>query len=108
MNLTRYTKYRMRSIIVIVLMTVVTQITAHDDPKQESFDFAEISCWDIMVFSEKDRPYALTLLYGYLAGKNNISIHTGEKIEQVLEKTGEICADEPDEKALTIVQKIIE
>jgi len=104
MNLTKYT---MLLIFTVALMTIAIQATAHDESKQEAFDFAEISCWDIMVLSEKDRPYALTLLYGYLAGKNNISIHTGEKIEQVLKKAGEICADKPDAKALTIIQKII-
>lgn len=107
MNLKKHKKYSMLLIFAVVLMTIATQITAHDESKQESFDFAELTCWDVMVLSDQDRPYALTLLYGYLAGKNNISIHTGENIEKVLKKTGEICTDKPDDKVLIVIQQII-
>jgi len=107
MKSNNYTKYSLLLIFAVVLMTVATQITAHDESKQESFDFAELACWDVMVLSEQDRPYALTLLYGYAAGKNNIAIHTGENIKNVLKKTGEICTDKPDDKVLTVIQQII-
>ncbi len=102
-----FTKYTMILIFTVVLMTTATQVTAHDESKQEPFDFAELTCWDIMVLSEQDRPYALTLFYGYVAGKNNIAIHTGENIKNVLKKTGEICTDKPDDKVLTVIQQII-
>jgi hypothetical protein len=103
----------------VALATFSTQIIANEpsketvvkttveDKTQESFDFADITCWDIMTLSDQDRPAALTLLYGFHAGKNGISTHTGGDIEKTLTQTGEICAENPDKKALATLEDIL-
>jgi hypothetical protein len=113
MKLIKHTKLTLFAFVA--LATLSTQIIANEQSKetvvenkaQKSFDFTDITCWDVMTLSDKDRPYALMLLYGFHAGKNGISTHTGVNIEKVLTQTGEICAENHDKKAFAVLEEIL-
>ncbi|WP_395375826.1 HdeA/HdeB family chaperone [Marinicella sp. W31] len=93
---------KIMKLLIAFALIFSMQIQA-DDVNKDTFDFTELVCWDIMLLDEKERPYALTLLYGYQAGLNKKNTHTGKDVELVLNKAGELCESNPDMKALDAI-----
>lgn len=69
------------------------------DPSQEA-NLETVTCWEIMTLPEKDRDFALVLLYGYNAGKQNQAIQSSEKIAERIAAAGQMCGEKPDMKAV--------
>ncbi len=95
------------SLLAFVAIATISTQTLADDKAQQAFDFNDVTCWDIMILNDNERPYALTMLYGYRAGKNGKTTHTGVDIEKTLSKTGELCKDKPDMKALMALDEVL-
>lgn len=72
---------------------------AKSDPAEEA-SLETVTCWEIMTLPEKDRDFALVLLYGYNAGKQNQAIQSGEKIAERIAVAGQLCGEKPDMKAV--------
>jgi hypothetical protein len=75
------------------------------EAKQDSFNFSELTCWDILLVNEEDRPTALTLVYGYQAGVKSKATHTASQIKDTLTKTGEVCESNPDMKVISAIEE---
>ena len=60
------------------------------------FNLEEITCWEVLTAPEDATEYALTLLYGYAAGKSGERVQSGDRIESVVAAAATTCADNPD------------
>lgn len=95
-------------LLLLLMVGFSFHLSAHEtkrDTKQETFDFSDLSCWDVMLLNEEERALALTLVYGYQAGVDNKKIHSGEKIEKTLSSTSQLCEENPDMKILAAISK---
>ncbi len=95
--------------LMLLIMLFVSNLTlAHDvKEKDNNFKFSQITCWDLLLLTEEQRPHALTMVYGYQAGMNGTDIQDGKMIEHVLKKTGKICENEPDSEVLILMSKVL-
>ncbi len=71
-----------------------------------AFNLDSMTCWDAISIPEEERAYALLSTYGFVAGKRNESIHSGEKISSTLSTFGKACQS-PDMLAAVAIAKAL-
>lgn len=64
--------------------------------KSEQANLDTLTCWEVSTLPEDDAAYALVLIYGYSAGKNNQPMHSSASMSQKIGAAGETCAQNPD------------
>lgn len=94
------------SLLIASSFLLANSAVAQDS--SEVFDLSQITCWDVMTLDDNDRMYALAILFGYVAGLNGKSQQSGDMIERALTQTGEVCGNNPDRGALSVMQDSIE
>lgn len=60
------------------------------------FDLETITCWEVLSAPEDATEYALTLLYGYSAGKTGANTQSGDRINTLVSAAAETCSANPD------------
>ncbi len=89
--------------------TSAKEITAvkYDKAKsQEQSNLETVTCWEVLTLSEEDSNFAMVLLYGYHAGKNNQPVQPGEKIARIILDAVKICDKNPDMTVLETIQSL--
>ena len=91
---------------IVILGSIIASIAFsanaenNNGEKEQASNLEEISCWEVMTLPEADRDFALVLLYGYNAGKQNHSMQRAKKIESTIMAASQICREKPDLNAL--------
>ena len=94
---------RLTLLIAAGLIASLSAALAEDH--SDSFNIETITCWELTGLEEADRAPALTLIYGYVAGKHDREVHEGSAIGKALEKVGQLCESNPDMYVASAVER---
>ena len=73
---------------------------------QEKSNLETLTCWDVITLPEEDSNFAMVLLYGYHAGKNNQPVQPAKKIARIILDAVKICDKNPDMTVIGAIQSL--
>ncbi len=72
-----------------------------------SFNLTTITCWDLTSIEVDERVPALMMLYGYVAGSNDLAAQNGADIAPALERVGKLCSANPDMYVVAAIERVV-
>ncbi len=105
MNKTEARRNAFLAVVTTSLLTLTTPSVAAEN--DETFNLAEITCWDFTGIKVEDRVPALMMLYGYVAGKHKLAVQDSRKIAPTLERVGKLCTSNPDMYVVNAIERVI-
>lgn len=90
---------------LLVTLLAFAQLPALAESRDESFNVATISCWEVGGLETEDRVAALMLIYGYVAGRNDLNLQRGSTIQSAVTRVQTLCESNPDMYVLSAFER---
>ena len=94
-------------ILIIFMAFLLLGKSSAENSSEHSFLFSEITCWDLLLLSEEERPNALVMIYGYHAGLNKHDKQDTNQVSKVLIDAGKKCENLPDSQVLDVLSELM-
>ncbi len=93
----------------VAAMTVISPIGAAEaEGEGETFNLATMTCWDLTGVEQEAQVPALMMVYGYVAGINDMKEQVGTEIGPALERVGQLCTANPDMYVASAISRVLQ